>query len=355
MTAMPREILIDDQGRVMRRAEGDLATPDCPECCGETSCASAALCPTTPNYAGIHPKTIWFDCPADRRVCHDPDTPRLIEFGGYCYQPNYDQDGLLVCEPCPGDDADNLYIGDPVGQITCLAPDLTCDNSPCSSPFPDPHCCGGGLLGAPSLDCGSNSSTWCDCGRRNAFVWSGEYVSDTYNEFTGEHCSRYTKRAACLIITSHYCPDEDPCGWQVCSRRYGGMSEVREYFGSCAAPREESYRPYGPPMWPDNGPGACLAWVDVTRFFPELGDPLVECDRTINTQCNATQRGRLMTQTGTINCDGVAFAQTYQERYKGSCGISQVSATNVSGTFTRLIECEQGRGGPALPGAMELL
>mgnify|MGYP007121596033 FL=1 len=34
----------------MQRAGGDLATPDCPECCGGSTCARAFLCEETPDY-----------------------------------------------------------------------------------------------------------------------------------------------------------------------------------------------------------------------------------------------------------------------------------------------------------------
>lgn len=352
----PREILIDDQGRVMQRAEGDLATPDCPECCGDKSCASAALCTTTPGYADIHPKTIWFDCPADRRICHNPDTPRLIEFGGYCYQPNYDEDGLLVCEPCPGSTLDDQYIGDPTGQITCLAPDVTCDDSPCADPMGNPDCCEDGFLLCPNPDCGCTAATHCDCGKRYAFAWSGTLVIETYKEFTGELCSRETRTAECLAIVDNYCPEPGPCGWANCVRRYGGVRKLVECFNSCfGCVPGDTFTPYGPPLWPTPwGPACYQVWTEISKAFPELGSPLTECDRTTNQACNSSQQGRHLVQTGTIHCDQIALDQSLEVRYKASCGLASKTTISVVGQVSRLIECE-ALADARRPGAMELL
>lgn len=198
----------------MQRAGGDLATPDCPECCGQSSCASATLCTTTPGYAGIHPKKIRWACPEDRRICHHPDTARLVEYNGYCYQPAYDQDGLLVCETCPTSTQDDFFIADP-STIVCLAPGVTCATSPCNQAMGTPLGC---AARADMCTCRGAESGICAedcpacCAKRWLYVWSATTTTRSYTG--GTLCNEYKQFGSgatiCTYTSAGDCPVNPP-------------------------------------------------------------------------------------------------------------------------------------------------
>lgn len=359
----PRSLLIDDQGRVMQRQDGDLATPDCPECCGSLSVVRADLCTTTPNYATRHPKRIYIDCPLDGYFCHDPATKRLVKYlgNGHCYRPNYSTAGPVICEPMPTPGIDDVYVGPAATSIACLAPAITCNSSTCKNACDgDPDCCEHEQAGCTMHpNCTCEDGTSCDCGKRWIVVWSGESVEELFDVAgSGAVTKRTTKTASCFMLWTSTCRDGGCSSCLPCGLPGGGMRTLVEL----SSP-SDTWTDYNPPFNCSAayaGLGPCgHAWGHAVCFFPEVGGSDMQtrgCNDSYSEACNAFQDGLVDTRSGVMRCDGFAFTVFHGDKDSNhGCKYWRKKTTTVTGHVTRLIECVEGKGDVRRPGAMELL
>lgn len=336
----PRTLLIDDQGRVMRRQDGDLATPDCPECCNPGSCARATLCTETPDYENVHPKMIVFDCPEDRRLCTSPPGPWLVQYNGYCYEPNYDEDGLLVCGfPCITTDADHVYVGDPAESLTCLA-EKSCMDSPCNDGYHDPECCKTDeQICPPGCPCGAVT---CDCGRRFICIWHGYRRERNYNvtfvDGYGDLCDDIVTEGSGAFVMNYY--DDGFGGCLAEPRVFGGSTQTWDHRATC----------YGSDFttvdFTDGGWADCGEWWEHAFRFVKTHNDLPWCGSSGNVSCGPSQTGRVWNYTGSvIDCQSVTFSGTYVERREGTCVIAHQWEYEYTAFYQRLYECDESRPG----------
>ncbi len=359
----PRSLLIDDQGRVMQRQDGDLATPDCPDCCGSLSVVRADLCATTPNYATTHPKRIYIDCPADGYFCHDPATKRLVKYqgNGHCYRPNYSTPGPVVCEPMPTPGIDDVYVGPAAGSVVCLAPAITCNSQTCKdSCDAPPECCVAKPADCASLpNCPCQDGTVCDCGKQWIVVWSGQSVEEQYDLANGGALwKRITKTASCFMLLTATCATPDCTVCSLCAMAGGGMRTLVEGQGP-----SDTWVDYNPPSnclgaFPSSNPCGG-AWALAVCFFPELGGDEMTglgCNASVDDPCNAVQDGSSLRRSGVIACGGFALERFYGTKdSQNGCAYDMKKTTAVSGQVTRLVECVDGMANIRRPGAMDLL
>lgn len=351
--ATPREILIDSQGRVMRRSEGDLATPDCSECCGGSTCARAFLCEETPDYANVHPKVIYFDCPENRRLCISPPGPWLVQYQGYCYQPNYDEDGLLVCDaPCASLDQDHVYVGSPAESLTCL-PNKECTESPCSDPFADPECCLTGDLWCTQT-CACDGATVCDCGKRWVVFWQAEKTYEYWANDCGKCYTTTWRGSGAMVVTGR----RDP--WGACKpldvRYYGGVVKTTtRHDQSEYCP---SYQDVPPGEWYTEWDGAGAetrcGWGWHT-WPPEFG-PIpdgglgISCNYHDARPCNNLQSGYTIDVDGDVSCNGSSWVWSDVKTEESTCCLRERTIGSIRTSVVRLVECDEsaGRSPPSL-------
>lgn len=336
----PRTLLVDTDGRLMRMAQGDLATPDCPECCGGgRRCARAFLCPTTFDYANVTPKSIVFTCPESGFLCTSPPGPWLVAYKGYCYQPLYNEDGSLVCSPNCGSGGDVEDIGDPVGKLTCL-PSTTCDDSPCKDPYPTPTCCVTKDLWCPR-ECGCDPLTICDCGKRWVVVWFGSQTYEYWATDCGK-CFTVTVQGGGAAIVTHYggaCQFTDV-------RHFGGL------WRTVTRQDESGYCPADPPAgtewipWTGQGGYINCGFAPLTRppqfTVPEHGNT---CDHTQYRACTLTQSGIDVRQTGQVDCTGATFEWRDIRLEESTCCLRERTLGAMGTLVQRLVECDDARPG----------
>jgi hypothetical protein len=360
----PRTLLVDAQGRLMQRAQGDLATPDCPECCGGLSVVRADLCTTTPGYADVHPKHIYIDCPPDGYFCYDPATKRLVKYvgNGHCYRPNYSTPGPVVCEEMPTPGIDDVYVGPAEGSIYCLPPPITCNSSTCKGVCDgDPDCCETKPSGCTTLpNCPCQDGPTCDCGKKWIVLWSAGSVEEFRDlDQGGLVTRRVTKTAAGFMLYTSTCNSSTCVNCLPCGLPGGGMRTlVEDPFNS-----SDTWTDYNPPQ---NCSGAYKglsecgdAWGHVVCFFSEVGgsDMLtLGCNAVVDEPCTQFQDGSRLTRAGVVRCDGFALEVFSGDKDSAhGCAYSRTKTTTVSGQVARLIECVEGMADTKRPGAMDLL
>lgn len=354
MTATPRELLIDGEGRLMRRSGGDLATPDCPECCTRRRCARAILCYTTADAENVYPKVLVFPCPEDGRLCVNPPGMKLISYKGYCYKLklNADETTLECTDTCGVDGHYSVWIENPADEFTCLAPDIDCESSPCKDPYPDPTCCVRRDLSCPpSCDCGDPPPV-CDCGKRIVFTYGGTWSNTIYaplghgsDHLVKCRTLRYTESVMVIVTYGGNCNNP----WT--DKRYfgGTLREVICHGESDYCPNCDATSDWLPADWSPTCGNLRANWA----MQAGLGD---DCAYDYNQTCHAgTQAGRSIHQDGSKSCEWAAFSG-YDRQYSSvNCELGEDTTWHWYAAATRLVECDDARPGSGRPGLWELL
>lgn len=360
MTAAPRELLIDAQGRLMQRSQGDLATPDCPECCGPLAVVRADLCATTPGYASRHPKRIYIDCPSGGYFCLDPADKRLLKYlgNGFCYRPNYSSAGPAVCEPMPEPGADDVYVGPAETAVSCLPPASTCNTPVCKQACDEPPaCCEAGSPGRADF-AGCNSGP-CDCGQKWMVLWWAHAVETHYDLDNGGVVFQRTTRdgAGFALWTSGHGVAGDCSPAALCRLTGGGTHTTVEGVGA-----SESWLAYNPDAGCVGGASRshdCAgAWAAADCHFREIGSALQGhgCSWSAGVACTAVADGWHEQWDADLRCDGFSFERSEWDRAKDyGCQISYTKQITASATLTRVVDCDGARPGGGRPGVWELL